>query len=308
MADNRINMKKASAFTPGHLTGLFQICDQPEDPIYKGSRGSGISICKGVHTHVTAEPSEATSYLIKINGEVREDAFVSENVLAQMLPRLNEPCAIQVEHKLETPMTAGFGSSGGGALSLALALNKSLSLDYSFIEAARVAHIAEIECKTGLGTVFAALEAGFGVLVSPGGPGIGKGVYYEDIEDLRVVYVYFGPIHTKDALSNPELRKKINELGGKYVDELHQEQTPERFMEFSRSFSEHVGLITPRLRRALDFTDKAGYVCTMAMFGEVLFSVQWKENVNELYELLKESIPDSGPVLCEIDGVGVRLT
>ena len=37
---------------------------------------------------------------------------------------------------------------------------------------------------------------------------------------LRVVYLYFGPIPTKEALSNPALRAKINELGGKFVDEL----------------------------------------------------------------------------------------
>ncbi len=116
-------------------------------------------------------------------------------------------------------------------MSLAFALNEATGAGLTSVEAAQIAHVAEIECKTGLGSVFAAVRGGFGVLTKPGAPGIGEAVSYPDQKRLRVVYLYFGPIPTKEALSNPALRAKINEMGGRFVDELAQKPTPERFHE-----------------------------------------------------------------------------
>jgi pantoate kinase len=300
-------MRKAWAYAPGHLTGLFQICDQSPDPLHRGSRGSGLSIAKGVHTRVAAEPADETSYNIYFNDEPTDGAFVSENVLGKMLPRADQPYSLEVRHTIETPLGAGFGSSGGGAISLALALNEALGLGLSYTEAARVAHVAEIECKTGLGTVFAATVGGFGVLYRPGAPGVGASVSYGGSQDLGVVYVHYGPISTKEALSNPELRKKINELGGGYVDELYRDLTPERFMEFSRRFTEHVGMTTPRLRRLFDAMDHEGVTFTMAMFGEVAFTVQPRGRVGEVLGLVREKVADAEPVVCDVETRGASL-
>jgi pantoate kinase len=63
-------MKEASAYAPGHLTGFFQICDEPEDPLHKGARGSGASITRGVNTRVQAEPSDRNSFTISIDEAV----------------------------------------------------------------------------------------------------------------------------------------------------------------------------------------------------------------------------------------------
>jgi pantoate kinase len=41
-------MVTATAYAPGHLTGLFQICDHPKDPLMKGARGSWVSLDLGV--------------------------------------------------------------------------------------------------------------------------------------------------------------------------------------------------------------------------------------------------------------------
>jgi pantoate kinase len=207
-------MKEATVFAPGHLTGLFQICDESPDPLRKGARGSGVSLDLGVYARVAVEPSDAYSHVISINGRRTGAAFVSERVLEKFRPILKRPLRIIVEVNLETPLGAGFGSSGGGALSLALALNEAAGVGLSKVEAAQVAHVAEIECGTGLGSVFAALNGGFGVLVKPGAPGVGEAVRYTDTRGLRVVYFYLAPIPTREALSTPDLRRRINELGG----------------------------------------------------------------------------------------------
>ena len=300
-------MRTVRAFAPGHLTGLFQICVEPEDPLLKGARGSGVSLTQGTYTTVNAEPSEAPSRRVFINGEEMMDAVISENVLSKYLPRLSEPHRIVVEHVIETPITAGFGSSGGGALSLSLALNKALGTGLTRVEAAQIAHVAEIECGTGLGSVFAADIGGFGVLYKPGAPGVGEGMLYEGSDELSVIYLHYGPIPTKEALGDPELRRRINELGGSYVDEIHRELTPERFMSYSRRFTEHVGLVTPRLRRVFDATDPEGYTFTMAMFGEVAFTLQHKEDVEPILGLLRERVTDTCPMVCGVDSGGTIL-
>ena len=99
------------------------------------------------------------------------------------------------------------------------------------IGASQIAHVAEIECKTGLGSVFASERGGFGILTKPGAPGVGEAISYPDAGKLRAVYVYFGPIPTKEALANPALRAKINEMGGKFVDELTKDPTPDTLHE-----------------------------------------------------------------------------
>jgi len=300
-------MRTVRAFAPGHLTGLFQICVEPEDPILKGARGSGVSLTQGTYTTVNAEPSETPSHTVIINGEEMRDAMISENVLSKYQPQLTEPHRIVVEHVIETPITAGFGSSGGGALSLSLALNKALGTGLTRVEAAQVAHVAEIECGTGLGSVFAAEIGGFGVLYKPGAPGVGEGMLYEGSDELSVIYLHCGPIPTREALGDPELRRRINELGGSYVDELHRELTPERFMSYSRRFTEHVGLVTPRLRRVFDAADPEGYIFTMAMFGEVAFTLQHKEDVEPILGLLRDKVADACPVICDVDSGGTIL-
>ena len=262
----------------------------------------GVSLTEGVHTKVKVEEAEETSYSISINGQKKRDALVSENVVGRYLPKIREPVNITIKHTIETPMTAGFGSSGGGALSLSLALNKALETGLSSVEAAQVAHVVEIECKTGLGSVFAANNGGFGVLYKPGAPGIGEGFTMEDTFGLDVIYLHYGPIRTKEALSNTELVARINQIGGSYVDALHESLTRERFLKYARLFTDHVGLATSNLRKVFDLMDPEGYTFTMAMFGEVAYTIQPREETMRVLELL-ETI-DCEPKVCGIDKHG----
>ena len=145
----------------------------------------------------------------------------------------------------------------------------------SRVEAAQVAHLAELECGTGLGSVFAAFVGGFGALFEAGGPGFGKSVRYDRSDELSVSYLHFGPMPTKEALGDQRLRYKINQLGGRFVDEFYHDLTPTNFMKLSRLFTEHIGITTPRIKSVLDASDSEGFACTMAMFGEVLFSLSF---------------------------------
>jgi len=105
---------------------------------------------------------------------------------------------IIIKHSINVPIGAGFGTSGAAALSLALALNEVFDLGMSKIEAAQLAHIAEVECKTGLGTVAAETFGGLEIRVKPGWNRKGKAHTY--LEGLRCcVFKLWSVIHKKSS-------------------------------------------------------------------------------------------------------------
>ncbi len=302
-------MKKAVAFSPGHITGFFQICDQAANPLLKGSRGAGVSIMRGVTTTVTIERSSKTSYEIRVNGDIAKSAEVSEYIIKAFLHHIKEDYRVLVNHKVEVPVGSGFGSSGACALSLALALNEVFGLNLSRVEAAQLAHIAEVNCKTGLGTVIAENYGGLEIRVKPGAPGIGEIRHIPIGYDYVVACLSFGSIPTKKILSDNELRVRINKLGGKLVDELAVQPLPHNFMCFSRKFAEHLGLISGRVRNVLREADNKCLPCSMTMVGESVFSLIKRDLVDELLKIFHEHASSTCDIIvAEIDFKGARIT
>jgi pantoate kinase len=170
-------------------------------------------------------------------------------------------------------MGAGFGSSGAGALSLAYALNEHFSNPLTQEEAARIAHLAEVQCKTGLGTVIAETVGGLEIRTEAGGPGSGKIETIPVPEDIEVLSLVFGPLSTKKALNHPVTRKKINTLGKVLVARFSRDPTLKAFLDCSREFAEYTGLITERIRKIMSLCDAQGFQCSMPIFGEGVFTL-----------------------------------
>jgi pantoate kinase len=177
----------------------------------------------------------------------------------------------------------------------------------STIEAAQIAHIAEVECKTGLGTVMAETFGGLEIRVKPGAPGIGELRCLPVPENAVVVCHVFGPLSTRKSLTNPETRTRINNFGSELVNELVKAPTIANFMRLSRQFAEHVGLISQKVRSVLTSADKAGVVCSMPMFGDVVFTITDKENVEDIAQIFHEHGPDGQTIVSKIDREGARL-
>lgn len=297
-----------TAFSPGHITGLFQICDQTTDFLLTGSRGAGISISNGVTTKVSLKPSSKSSFEIRINETPTKSAKVSEHIINSFLSRVERDYEIFVSHEVKVPIGSGFGSSGAGALSLALALNEALNLGLSRMETAQIAHIAEVKCKTGLGTVIAETFGGVEIRVEPGAPGIGEIKPIPVNDDYNVVCLNFGHLSTKKILSDEKLRHRINASGKKLIDKLITHPNPADFMAFSRSFAEELGLISPRMRKVLEETDSMGITCSMAMLGETIFSLIKRNETEEIFEIFQRYAPSKNSAfITEIDFKGARL-
>ena len=301
-------MGESAAFAPGHITGIFRIHDQPEDPLKKGSWGAGVSLARGVTTRVHIRNSSRNSVQIRINGETTKSAKVSEHVTNAFLSHAKKKSNIIVDHNVDIPIGSGFGSSGAGALGLALALNEALNCDLSHIEAVQIAHIAEVDCKTGLGTVIAEASGGLEIRTKPGGPGVGDVRRIPVEKDYAVTCLSFGPISTGEVLTNEEFRQLINEFGGDLLGRLIAEPKPHVFMELSRKFAEHVGLISPRIRRILTETDSSDLTCSMAMLGETVFTLVERDNLEELLPIFgRHASSEHNIIISEIDFQGARL-
>jgi pantoate kinase len=265
------DMREFAAFCPGHITGIFQICDQTADPLKEGSRGAGVSIAKGVTTRVRIRNSSKNSFKIRINGKTKS-AKVSERVINAFFSRVEKNYRITVDHDVEIPIGSGFGSSGAGSLSSALALNEAFGCGLSLIEAAQVAHIAEVECKTGLGTVIAETSGGLEIRTKPGGPGVGQVKTIPIEGDYVMACLSFGPISTKEVLTNEKIRERINEFGGKLLDQLIAES------------------------------------CSMAMVGESIFSLTRRAEVDKLVKVFRGHASSKlSIIVTNIDFKGARL-
>jgi len=274
-----------------------------------GSKGAGVSLSRGVETIVEARKAPESSLRVVVNGLVSSSAEVSRHVVDAFLSRFKEMDSfeISVEHHFEVPVGAGLGTSGAAALSLALALNEAFDLGLSKTEAAQLAHVAEVECRTGLGTVIAETFGGVEIRVKPGAPGIGEVRCLPVPKDAVVACLVFGPLSTREFLSDEKVRRRINEFGGKLVDELIEAPTVANFLKFSRQFAEHVGLITDKVRRVLNATDDAGLVCSMPMFGESVFTLIGQENLEQLLQIFRNPDSNRRIVISEIDRQGARL-
>jgi pantoate kinase len=242
-----------------------------------------------------------------INNSVLDSAEVSEHVLDAFLIRLEDVFKINIRHDVSLPIGAGFGTSGAAALGLALALNEAFGLGMSRIEAAQIAHIAEIECKTGLGTVIAETFGGLEIRVKPGAPGIGKIRKVPILKEHIIACLNFNSLPTKKFLTDKETRRHINKAGEKFVAGLVENPEVKNFMKFSRQFAEQVGVITEKVREVLDATDKTGFVCSMPMFGESVFTLIERESLPEILKIFGRFDTEGKVVVSEIDFEGARL-
>ena len=212
-------LKQAMAFSPAGITSFFEICDRTPDgkmltnPELIGARGGGFSPDKGVLTEVVVTEAKETQVQIFINGICCPEADTTRYVVETLTEQISEPYEISVKHSVDVPIGAGFGSSAAGAIGTALALSKALGLNFTYNHLGKIAHVAEVKSKTGLGTVGPLLFGGCGLTLEPGAPGIACLDRVPVSVDHRLIVGTFRAYPTKELLSSNEKREIINEWG-----------------------------------------------------------------------------------------------
>ena len=309
-----MSTKVSRAFSPAGISSFFEICDRTVDgkPINDlervGARGGGFGIQKGVMTEVSVSEAKANSIRVFINGRLAPEAETTITVVQMLLNKVNRAYDVIVNHEVEVPIGAGFGSSAGGALTVGLALSNALDLSLTYNQIGRIAHVAEIKCKTGLGTVGPLMLGGCILTVEPGAPGIAIIDRIPISADYVIVAGVFEPIPTKQVLSSPEKRETVNRWGRKTLKAILDEPSVENFLACCLEFSEKAGFMTERVRQLVHLAEKAGAIgAAQNMVGEAVHALAREENVENIAEAFKQLLPNEKILVAKIDLQGARL-
>jgi pantoate kinase len=299
---------EAKAFCPAHITGFFKAhLDDNENNLENlGSMGAGFSIKQGVTTRVKIQTKEdqESNFKITTNGYQSDKTDVSEFVLNEFL-KLGEFSTnfFEIEHDISIPVGYGLGSSGAVALSLSYALDQALQTKLEKTVIGKIAHNAEVNCKTGLGDVLASYHGGFEIRVKPGAPGIGH-VKKISIEKISVVMICFSPISTNKFIK--ERLSQINGLGGKMVNRLLESKNYKNFQDMSLEFAKYIDVMTPRMQKIVEELAKNNIKCGIALFGETIFSMVPQKEESKVVEILQK-YSDGIIIQSELDDNGARV-
>lgn len=307
-------MRAVRAFSPAGISSFFEICDTNSDgspivfPEIIGARGGGFGIKKGITTEAMVKPSEANNVSVFINHKETSEAKTTETVVSKLLDETEKTHDIIIRHNVEVPIGAGFGTSGAGALTAAMSLAQALNLNLTFNELGKIAHAAELQHRTGLGTVGPLMLGGCILTVEPGAPGIAEIDRLLVPPDCAVVTGVFGPITTRNVLSSPEKRSLINRWGKLTLNRILSEPSLENFMACCLEFAEKTGFMTPRLRCLAKLAMEADAVgVAQNMVGEAVHAVATPENARKVAEAFKRVLPAESVLVAEIDFQGARL-
>lgn len=215
---------------------------------------------------------------------------------------------VVIKHSVSVPIGAGFGTSAGGALGTGFALCKALGINMTYRQIGRIAHVAEIKCKTGLGTVGPLLLGGCILTVEPGAPGIALIERLPISEEHRIVAGVFKPMPTREVLSSAEKREAVNRWGRKTVDKILAEPSLENFMRASKDFAIKTGFATKRVMQLIKDAEKAGAVgAAQNMVGEAVHALVLKDKVENVVEVFKKVLPKEKILVAKIDFRGAHL-
>lgn len=306
--------KKARAFSPAGISSFFQICDtepngKPIADLEKvGARGGGFGLAKGVFTEVAVKEAKTKKVKVVINQKEEPDANTTRTVADMILRRIDKPYAVEVRHKIEVPIGAGFGTSAGGAVGTALALSNALGLNLTYHEIARIAHVAEVQCKTGLGTVSGIVHGGCILVLEPGAPNCGTVDRIPISSDYCIVSGVFAPRLTSEFLQSTKKRTLINKMGRETLDHILAEPSLSNFMHSCKQFAIETGLATTRVKKLMDEAEEAGAVgAAQNMLGEAVHGLVKKDKVKNVVSAFEKVLPKEKTIVSEISLQGAQL-
>ncbi len=300
---------------PHRISGFFEIVDQvSEDPEKIGSRGAGFNLNAFGTTEIKIrelEKNDETRCIIRINQkEYYEKAETSYFIFNSIKHLIKKPLEININHMFELPVGCGYGASGAGALGLIYGLNEILDLKLDNREKGRIAHVAEVVNRTGLGTVCGQLAGGLCMLTEPGYPCNHKNIQYPD--DINVICGSFGMIHTKSILTDPILNAKIKEAGKRALNKLIQEPSLKIFTKTSIEFVKETNILEilnlTKIDKIMNDLNKLKiFGASMNQLGRSIFAICKNKDVPDVIEIFESYKPDINLIKTSISNKGPRV-
>ncbi len=269
----------AKAFAPGNISCVFKVISHA-DATRMHSLGMGFTVKEGVKVIV----SEHHETKVLFNGQSID--FPTVQAVADRLIRSIGAAGMKVDITSPLPLGCGFGLSGAASLATAYALNELLHLHKDAETLAMVAHVAEVENRTGLGDVCSQYHGGCLVKLREGAPLVADRL---PITEQPIYYRYFGPIQTSEVLGNREQTIRINRAADAALSVLRTltstKPNTELFnacFEVSKRFSVESGLLSDaRVIETIEQIEAEGGVASMIMLGNGVFSTHPFEDAVE---------------------------
>jgi pantoate kinase len=305
---------RTKAFSPAGISSFFEICDLTvegtliDDLERIGARGGGFALDKGVSTDVSLTKAEENNIDVFINESLWLKADTTKTVVKTLLENVPKTYHVTVKHRVDVPIGAGFGSSAAGALGTALALSRALGINFTYNHLGRIAHVAEIKCRTGLGTVGPLMHGGCGLTLEPGAPGIASLDQIPVSPDHRIIAGTFRSYPTKEMLASHEKREIINEWGQRTLKKILADPSPENFMRACKEFAFGTSFVTERVQRLIEVAEKAGAVgAAQNMVGEAVHALVIVDRLEDVVGAFKKFLPEEKIIIANIDLEGARI-
>ncbi|MBL7054141.1 GHMP kinase [Candidatus Woesearchaeota archaeon] len=259
------------AFAPANISCIFSIVDN-KNSSKKGSLGMGFTVNKGVTVSIKKitikkRQSKKIKNKVTLYFNNKKIKFPTVETVVKKLNKNNENLEIRIKSQL--PLSCGFGISGASALATAYALNALLKLKK---EPAKIAHIAEVENKTGLGDVINQYYGGFLIKYEPSYKFKVKRL---NIKNKKIYYKVFSRLDTKKMITNKKIKNKINQAGINSLKKIKSLKKPQlnKLISISKEFAVDSGLLKDeKIKDVIKTIEKNNGNASMIMLGNAVFS------------------------------------
>ena len=287
------NALRADVCIPGAITGLFCIVRAPGGGI-AGTTGLGVCIDEGVTVRMNARPSPSGVLDVTSNGAPAEIPVLSY-LTRGACSHICNMYEISLSIDTNLPIGAGFGVSGATALGAALCLSQ-LAPDGG--APVQWAYDADVSTGGGYGDIVTQAHGGISLRREPGLYGA---VAHIPPQGRVVVSGSFGPLSTRDILSDDVAAARITAAGSTYMGAISAASGIREIMSLCNAFSQRCGLMTPRLADAVDAVTAVHDVpASMVMLGESLFTLARPAQVQGIVDTLSSF--DVQPIVSPLRG------
>ncbi|MBY8984438.1 MAG: hypothetical protein KGD65_05195 [Candidatus Lokiarchaeota archaeon] len=295
---------EVTVVVPHRISGFFEIVDEIDgkkigNPERIGSRGAGFNLSAVGRTEIKIEELDKSSdreiNIFIDNERMDEKAETSYYILNGVKKYIENSVKITIFHEFDLPVGCGFGASGSGALGSIYGLDHVLNLGLSIRERGRIAHVAEVMNRTGLGTVCGQLRGGLCILREPGYPCISESI--EVPENLRIICGSFGMIHTKSILTDPKLNMNIKLAGRRAQTKLLHDRNIKTFIKASIEFVEETEILKILgLCKVEDLIQRLNKLkilgASMNQLGRSVFAICKEEDEKDVKEIFNSYKPE----------------
>lgn len=243
---------RVEAEIPLHVTGLWLPLWRPS-PLESGSLGAGLLL--EPPARVVVEPCRP-GRRCGLTASTPEGELARVPSVVAEVHRL-DPATAAASVRVESPVPLGRGYAVSAVLALAASLALLAREPWrSLEEAARLAHVAEVEAGTGLGDVVAILYGrGLEARLAPGAPGLAR------VESVPVsaeaVTVELGGVYETSRMHR-RLSWRLHGLAAPRLARLLERPSLGLFLEEARGFALEAGFVDERAAAALDGAVESG--------------------------------------------------